>query len=60
MTTAHQAHARDLWDITARQRVDDIRIATLEQQVETVQDDAEQANAISKALATESEKRAKR
>ena len=60
MTTAHQAHARDLWDITARRRDDAIRIATLAQQREIVQDAAEQANAISTALATESEKRAKR
>jgi hypothetical protein len=60
ITTAHQEHARDIRDIKARQRDDDLRIATLEQQVETLQDNAEQARAISKALATESEKRAKR
>ena len=60
MTTAHQAHARDLRAITARQRDDDIRIATFAQQLEIVQDDAEQAKAIRKAFATESEKRAKR
>ena len=60
MTTAHQKHAGDLWDIKARQRVDDIHIATFAQHLEIVQDDAEHANAISKALATESEKRAKR
>jgi hypothetical protein len=57
---AHQEHARDIRDIKARQRDDDLRIATLQQQVETLQDDGEQAKAISKALAMESEKRAKR
>jgi len=60
MTTAHQKHTRDLRDTEARQRDDDIRIATWAQQLEIVQDDTEQANAISKALATESEKPAKR
>ena len=60
MTPPHQKHARDLRAITARQRDDAIRIATLAQQLEIVQDDAEQANAISTALATENEKRAKR
>ena len=60
MTTAHQKHAGDLWDIKARQRDDAIRIATLEQQVDSLQDAATQAALSSKALATESEKRAKR
>ena len=60
MSSDFSEHARDLWDITARRRDDAIRIATLAQQLEIVQDDAEQANAISTALATESEKRAKR
>ena len=44
----------------ARQRDDDIRIATLAQQVDSLQDTAEQGEKISKALATDSEKRAKR
>ena len=60
MTTAHQEHARDLRHTKARQRDDDIRIATLAQQLEILQDDAEQAKVISKALATENETRAKR
>jgi hypothetical protein len=60
ITTAHAEQSRDIRDIKARQRDDDIRIATLAQQVETLQDDGQQAKAISKALATESEKRAKR
>lgn len=60
ITTAHQEHARDLRDVKARQRDDDIRIATLEQQVNSLQDTADQSEKISKALATESEKRAKR
>jgi hypothetical protein len=42
------------------QRDDDIRIAMLAQQLEILQDDAEQAKVISKALATENETRAKR
>jgi hypothetical protein len=58
ITTAHQEQARDIRDLKAQRR-DDIRIATLEQQVETLQDDAEQAKAISKALAADSETRAK-
>jgi hypothetical protein len=60
ITTAHQEHARDIRDIKARQKDDDLRLATLAQQVETLQEDAEQAKAVSKALAAESEKRAKR
>ena len=60
ITTAHQEHARDIRDIKARQRDDDLRIATLAQQVDTLQDTAEQSEKISKALAAESEKRAKR
>ena len=60
ITAAHAEQSRDIRDIKARQRDDDIRIATLAQQVETLQDDGEQAKAIGKALATESEKRAKR
>ena len=59
ITTAHQEHARDIRDIKARQRDDDIRIATLEQQVDTLQDTAEQGEKISKALATQSQRRAK-
>lgn len=43
ITMAHQENARDLRDIKARQRDDDLRIATLAQQVETMQDDGEQA-----------------
>jgi len=53
-------HARDLWGIKARQRDDAIRIATLAQQRVILQDDAEQAKAISTALATEREKHAQR
>src|SRR6266540_4327030 len=60
ITTAHQEQARDIRDIKAQQRNDDIRIATLAQQVDSLQDTAEQGEKISKALATESEKRAKR
>jgi hypothetical protein len=60
ITTAHYEHARDLRDMKARQRDDDIRIATLEQQVDTLQDTAEQTKAISMALIEESEKHAKR
>jgi len=60
ITTAHQEQARDIRDIKAQQRYDDIRIATLAQQVDTLQDTATQGDEISKALATESEKRAKR
>ena len=60
MSSDFSEHARDLRDTKASQRDDDIPIATLEQHVETVQDDAEQAKAISTALAAESETRAKR
>src|SRR4051812_22288176 len=58
--TAHQEHAPDIRDIKAKQRDDDLRIATLAQQVDSLQDTAEQGEQISKALATESAKRAKR
>jgi hypothetical protein len=60
ITAAHAEHARDIRDLKAQQRNDDLRIATLEQQVDSLQDTAEQSEKISKALATESEKRAKR
>jgi hypothetical protein len=59
ITTAHAEQSRDIRDIKARQRDDDIRIATLAQQVDTLQDTAEQGEKVSKALAMESEKRAK-
>jgi hypothetical protein len=60
ITTAHAEQSRDIRDIKARQRDDDLRIATLAQQVDSLQDAAEQAEKVTKALAAESEKRAKR
>jgi hypothetical protein len=60
ITAAHAEQARDIRDIKAQQRNDDLRIATLGQRVDSLQDDAEQSKAVSKALAAEGEKRAKR
>jgi hypothetical protein len=59
ITAAHQEQARDIRDLKAQQRDDDIRIATLEQQVDSLQDSADQAEHVSKALAAESTKRSK-
>jgi len=57
--SAHAEQARDIRDLKRQQANDDIRIATLEQKVDTLQDTAEQAEQISKALAAQSQKRAK-
>ena len=60
ITAAHKEQARDIRDIKSRQRDDDLRIATLEQQVETLQDGTERTEVVAKALASKGEKRAKR
>jgi t-SNARE complex subunit (syntaxin) len=60
MREAYLEHNRDIRDLKARQGDADLRIATLEQQVDTLQDDSEQAERVNKALASESDKRAKR
>jgi hypothetical protein len=60
ITATHQEHARDIRDIKARQHDDDLRIATLEQQVDSLQDAATQADLSSKAVAAENEKRVRK
>jgi ElaB/YqjD/DUF883 family membrane-anchored ribosome-binding protein len=52
--------SRDIRDLKSRLADADLRIATLEQQVDTLQDAAEQAERVQRALAAESDKRAKR
>ena len=60
ITVAHQEQARDIKDLKNKSRDDDLRIATLEQRVDTLQDASEQTAAISKALEADSAKRAKK
>ncbi|MBK9944222.1 MAG: hypothetical protein IPP13_21690 [Kouleothrix sp.] len=51
---------RDVREVQQRQRDDDLRIATLEQRVDTLQEEADRHREVNEALANESEKRAKR
>lgn len=50
---------RDIKDMQTRQRNDDLRIATLEQQVESLEDTADKQLAIAEAFAKASDRRAK-
>ena len=59
MREAYLEHNRDIRDLKARQGDADLRIATLEAQVDTLQDSADQSERVSRALAAESAKRAK-
>lgn len=59
MRAADIERARDLKDLKVAMRDDDIRIATLEQQVGTLQDAAEKAQAVSEAIARVADRRIK-
>lgn len=50
---------RDIKDMQTRQRNDDLRIATLEQQVESLQDAADKQHAIAEAFAKASDRNTK-
>ncbi|KPV54672.1 hypothetical protein SE17_02275 [Kouleothrix aurantiaca] len=50
---------RDIQDMKTRMRDDDLRIATLEQQVESLQDTAEKQQAIAEAMAKLADRRVK-
>lgn len=59
MRDTQQDQTRDIRDLKAWRRDDDLRIATLEQKVDTLQDEADRHKASAQAVREDSEKRAK-
>ena len=58
MSDTQKEQIRDMREVRSKQRDDDLRIATLEQQVDTLQDTAQEHKVASEAVREEAAKRA--